>query len=154
MLAILIIFVGALLGLLVIAIGIAVAVAGALVALALALRGAWIVPDDVRFTNITPATVSAVPPRPVFRIMPAGQPISPGPPGAADSPDAATFRIAAGRVAGALQAAPPDAPPPPPVDTTALQATILSRVDPMVTVPARIALCMAPVLHGYARRRT
>jgi len=135
----LIIVVGALLGLLAVAIGIAIAVAGALIALALRLRGSWMVPDEVRFTNITPATINAVPPRPVFQIVPAGQPIPPGPPGGADSPDAASFRIAAVGVGGALQAPPPDSPPPPPVDTVALQTTILSRVDPMVTVPARIA---------------
>jgi hypothetical protein len=137
--AFLIIVIGALLGLLAIAVGIAIAVAGALIALALALRGAWIVPDEVRFTNITPATVKAVPPRPVFQIMPAGQPIPPGSPGPADSADAAAFRAAAGRLAGALQAPPPDAPPPPPADIPALQTTILIRVDPMVTVPARMA---------------
>jgi hypothetical protein len=136
--AIVIIVIGALLGLLPIAIPIAIAVAAALIALAFALRAAWIVPDEVRVSNITPATVAAVPPRPVFQIMPAGQPIPPGSPGPTDSADAAAFRTASGRLAGALQAPPPDPPLPPPADLPALQATILTRVDPMVTVPARM----------------
>jgi hypothetical protein len=133
-----IVVIGASLDVIFAALVIAAVVAVALIAVAFLLRRAWTVPDTVRFHNISPATVAATPQRPDFRIMPAGQPIPAGTGGTTDSPDAAAFRIAAGQLAGDLQAPLPDPPLPTPADIPSLGATVLGRLDPAVTVPARM----------------
>jgi hypothetical protein len=136
--AALIIVIGALLGALAVALAVAVVVAAALVVLALLLRRACAVPGAARFGQLTPATVASVPPRPLFRIMPAGQPVPAGPGGTADSPDAAAFRAVTGRLAGYLQAPAPDPPLAAPADIAALRSEVLARLDPAVTIPARM----------------
>jgi hypothetical protein len=130
--------VGVLLDMIPAALLITAVVAVALITLAFRLRRAWVVPDTVRFKNLSPSTVATTPPRPDFRIMPAGQPIPLPAGGTTDSPDAAAFRTAAGRLAGDLQAPLPDPPPPVPADISALRTTVLARLDPAVTVPARM----------------
>jgi hypothetical protein len=58
---------------------------------------------------------------------------------AGDSPDAARFRAATSAVLGAVHAVPADPPLAPALDVTALSQTLLSRLDPAATVPARMS---------------
>jgi hypothetical protein len=137
---ILIIVIGAILGLLAIAVVLAIVVAGILVYLAIRVApfvAAWAAAAQMRFNNLTADTVSNVPPRPVFRIVPPGQVLSQTGTGATDSPDAQTFRAAAIAATTALQAPASDPAPPPPADLSALRVTIVARLDPSITVPAR-----------------
>jgi len=117
-----------------------------LIATALAVRGrsaSWTVAVDVRTSGLTAQTLEAVPPRANFRIMPAGQPQPASDAtiaGSTDSADATGFRQEATTLAGMVQAPLLRPLPPPPVelDLGALSATILTRLDPTVTVATRI----------------
>ena len=124
----------------------AVVVAVALLVLAVAVRrrtGRWRAAAAIRFERLTATTIGGVAARPGFQAVPVGAPTPPGPGGTGDSPEAARFREAVGAVSQELQAPTPDPPPPPPADLPALHATLLSRLDPNVTVPARMAALVA-----------
>jgi hypothetical protein len=129
----------------------AIAAAGAVAAvffglalLSLKFKQRWHAAEMLRFKNITPEAVDAVPPRPNFRAARPGQ--HPTPQGTAttalgapDSPEAARFRAAARRIAEILQRKQPEPPMLPPADIPHLAATILTRLDPETTIPTRIA---------------
>ena len=132
----------------------AVALAAALVGLGVILLAAflgilrgspvWTVAAKVRTTELTPATLNALPPRANFRVMGAGQPqpASDGSiTGTTDSSDAVQFRGAAVTMSGIVQVPLQRAPQPEPaqVDIGAMSTTILSAIDPTNTVPDRIA---------------
>jgi hypothetical protein len=138
--ALVIILLGALLGFLLVAIILAIIVAGILVALAIraaSFVAAWTTAEQMRFRKLNADTVSHVPPRPVFRIVPPGQALSQAGGGGADSPEAQVFRAAGIGAATALQAPAPDRDPPSPADLPGLRDTIVTRLDPTITVPAR-----------------
>jgi hypothetical protein len=98
----------------------------------------------IQIAGFTPQAVAQAPPNPGFVITtpPAAPPVPasaapPPPPGAADSPTAARFRSALIPLATAWQAPAPDPPLAPALDTAQLSQTVLARLDPAVTVPAR-----------------
>ncbi|MGV8977821.1 MAG: hypothetical protein ACOH17_07240 [Cellulomonas sp.] len=62
-----------------------------------------------------------------------------------DSPDAALLRAAAASMFDAVHAVPVDPPMPGELDLVALRATVVVRLDPADTVPARIASMVATV---------
>jgi hypothetical protein len=95
---------------------------------------------------LTPAAITDVPPRPGFVVTSPGvQPPNPGT-GTADSAEAALFRAAMVPLAAALQAPAPDPAPGPALDLQALRDVVVERLDPAVTVPARLAsmITLAP----------
>ncbi len=117
-------------------------IASALVVTTLATRSAvasWAAAAKIRFNNITPSTVSGIPPRPTFTVTTAGQPQPTTPAASGDSPDAQAFRAVASEMADALQAPAPDRAQLPPLDIEALRTTILARLDPNTTIPSRLA---------------
>ena len=137
---ILIIVTGAILGHLAIAVVLAIAVAGVLVYLAIQAApsvGDWAVAAAMRFNNLTADTITGVPPRPVFRVVPPGQVLSQTGPGATDSPDAQTFRAAASAAAGLCTRLRPTRPHRRHADLEGLRVAIVGRLDPNITVPAR-----------------
>lgn len=141
LLALVIVLVGLLLGLLAAAVPIAVAAAAALIGLAIWLRGraaGWAAGVAIRFGRLTAARLGGVPGRPGFQVVPAGQP-EPASTGGADSAEAGRFRRALGEVAAAMQAPAPDPPPADAADIGGLRSTLLARLDPAVTIPARMA---------------
>ena|SRR5271165_756532 len=83
--------------------------------------------------------ITALPPRPDFVVTAPGSPRIAAGGGSGDSPDAVAFRTALLPWTTALQAAEPDAPLAPALDLSAMRATVLARIDPAVTVPARLA---------------
>ncbi len=96
--------------------------------------------EAVTVAAFTPEHVNAVPARPDFIITnPGAKVVSSASAGATDSADAAAFRSALSSWTTALQAAIPDPAPPPRLDLAQLRGTMLSRIDPAVTVPARLA---------------
>ncbi len=100
----------------------------------------------IRIVNLTPDAISAVPPRPGFTISDPGViPTSNGG-GAVDSMEARLFRQALGPFTAALQAPHPDPPLAPAADLQALRDTLIGRLDPVLTVPARVAslITLAP----------
>jgi hypothetical protein len=103
----------------------------------------WRAAATIRFARLTPAAISGVAARPGFQAVPVGTPTPPAGGGAGDSPEAARFREAVAAVSQELQAPAPDPPPPPPADLPALHATLLQRLDPNLTVPARMAALVA-----------
>jgi len=112
-----------------------------LVAAALALfrlAGAWSAAEKIRFEHLTPQVVRAVRPRPDFVIVPAGQRLPPSTATGGDSPDAQAFRAAAGAITGAFHAPAPDPAPLPPLQIDTMRTTLLTRLDPNSTVPARV----------------
>jgi len=149
LLGVILVLVGALLFVIGIgALGIALIVLGVLlIVLALLIRAGppnLTVAIDVRTTELTPDTLNALPPRANFRVMLAGQPqpASDGNiTGSSDSSDAVAFRGAAATLAGIVQTPlqMPAPPAPTQVDIAHLSATIVTKLDPAVTVPNRIA---------------
>ena len=125
-------------------------------------------PDaDIRIAQFTPQTIAAAPPNPGFTVtappatpppatpppatpppvtprqapaLPATAPASPPAPatGTTDSPQAALFRQAILPVAAAWQAPAPDPPLAPALSMTQLGDQIVARLDPALTVPARV----------------
>jgi hypothetical protein len=91
---------------------------------------------------LTPAAITDVPARPDFAVTTPGSPLpAPGAAGAnavADSAEARLFRAALVPLAEALQAAAPDPQPAPALDLQALRDTVVQRLDPAITVPARL----------------
>jgi hypothetical protein len=144
-------------------IGIAVGVVAALVvvaAVAAVLGTAWLAAkaaiaaaqaaSAVQFTSFTPSEVASVSPQPHFVITAPGvaQP-SGGGSGTTDSTQAAAFRSATNDLFADIQALPANPAVAPSLDIAALQTTILSRVNPITTVPARIQglVTLAPRLN-------
>jgi hypothetical protein len=126
---------------LIVAIVLAVASVAVLAAIAPTLRARLnriIVGESVRFANITPGTVAAVPTRPGFTLLKPGTtaPLSGG--GGPDSQAASALRGAAGDLATVLQAPQPVAPNLPALEIDSLRATVLTGIDPVVTVPKRV----------------
>jgi hypothetical protein len=103
--------------------------------------------DTVRFSNVTPDVIAAIPPRPDFQVTEPGQPPASagGAGGTTDSPDAQAFREATSKWAGLIALAQPAEAERPPLAISQLASTILTRLDPMTTVPAR-ALAQIPYL--------
>jgi hypothetical protein len=106
----------------------------------------------VQFASFTPSEVASVSPQPSFVITAPGTPQPTGGSGGSgttDSTQAAAFRNAASDLFADFQALPGNPPPAPSLDIAALQTTILSRVDPVTTVPARIQglVTLAPRLN-------
>ncbi|NHH98692.1 hypothetical protein DYY66_1985 [Candidatus Nitrosotalea sp. FS] len=100
------------------------------------------VSHSMRFSNITPQAFSQILPQPTFQVTKAGQPMQPVPSGNVlhDSPDAKAFRAAAMQLATAFQVIVQPVTPPKmvPLDLQGLRDTIIGKIDPMVTVPARL----------------
>lgn len=113
---------------------------GAVAAAALKLRRRWVAGIRVRFAKLTPGALAAAPPAPEFHPGQAGKD-SPPPTGAVgpDSPEAQRFRSAATRLAETLQMPTPEPPAPKPVDLPGLSETVLQRLNPATTIPARVA---------------
>ncbi len=88
---------------------------------------------------LQPDAITALPPKPGFVVTQPGVPPPPASGGTTDSPDAEAFRIALGPWITALQAAQPDKPLAAALDMTRMRATVLTRIDPAVTVPARLS---------------
>jgi hypothetical protein len=89
--------------------------------------------------EMTPGVVADATPRPGFQVVPGQRPGADQPdPQGTDSPDAAGFREAAGKIAEVLQAVPEDPDDPDPLDLEGMAGTVLGALDPDLTVPARI----------------
>ena len=103
---------------------------------------------QVQFANFTTTTVMQVPPRPGFQVMAAGAPLPSSSAAGADSAQAAAFRSATSQLFGNYQALPVNPGPLPSLDLPTLQSTIVKRIDPVTTIPARIQglLTLAPNL--------
>ena len=125
-------------------------VAVAVVAIAVALaRWVWStfptttaspLPGGMTAGGMTPGTVASEPQLPGFQVNPAGVAPAAGPaPGSGpDTPAAAAFRGATTDLFGYLVAQPVDPPQAPALDLEALQTTLMTRLDPVSTVPRRI----------------
>ncbi len=90
--------------------------------------------------GMTPATVAAIPSLSGFQILPAGTAPAPGPaPGSGpDTPAAVAFRAASSDLFSYIDLSPPDPPPAPALDLLRLQAALMTRLDPVATVPRRM----------------
>ena len=104
--------------------------------------------DAMRFASFTTQEVAQIPPRPDFTVTPPGASPAASGPGTTDSPEAAAFRTAASQLFADFQELPANPAPAPSLDITALRTTILSRIDPVTTVPARMhaLIALAPRL--------
>ena len=127
-------------------VGLAIAARPALARLGRAAKAA----GPLRWEHLTPAAVRDAAPAPSFAVtdpptglgaavpgtavpgVPGG-----GPPGA-DSAPARALRDSAADMLGVLHEPPRDAEPPPPLDLPALGGALLERLDPAVTIPARM----------------
>jgi hypothetical protein len=100
-------------------------------------------PAPVRIAGFTAQAIAAAAPNPSFALStppvapPVAPPISSVVPGGTDSPTAALFRDALLPLAAAWQAPAPDPAPAPALATAELSQTVLARLDPALTVPAR-----------------
>jgi hypothetical protein len=108
----------------------------------------------VRMSLFTRQAITLVPPHPDFAttVPPTALPVPAVTlpvAGTADSAQAALFRSALAPLADAWQAAAPDPTLAPALDAAQLSQTILAKLDPAVTVPAR-ALSMITVASGLA----
>jgi hypothetical protein len=97
-------------------------------------------PAGMTIATMTPATVAAVPQLPGFQITATGTaPAAEAAPGSGpDSAAAGAFRTATSDLFNYIDLQPVDPPQAPSLDLTALQSTLLTRLDPVVTVPRRI----------------
>jgi hypothetical protein len=84
-----------------------------------------------------PEAVASVPPQPGFHLH--DSPAPTGVPAGSDSPEAAGFRAAAGRLAEALKPTQFEEPEAEPADLGGLSSSLLEGLDPELTVPARTA---------------
>jgi hypothetical protein len=103
----------------------------------------------MQISSFTPQQVAQVPANPSFAITAPGVTPPSGAPGTTDSAQAAAFRIAASALFADFQALPANPGPAPSIDIAALRTTILSRIDPVTTVPTRIQglITLAPRLN-------
>jgi hypothetical protein len=98
----------------------------------------------LRFGQFTPAQVALVPPRPKFQITPAGGAApAPGSDTGSDSAAATAFRQGTSQLFAAFAALPSNPAPRPSLDLAALSATVLTRIDPVTTVPRRVGSLIA-----------
>jgi hypothetical protein len=95
--------------------------------------------QQLQFVNFTPAAIAQVPPRPDFQIVAAGTAPPPQGTGTADSAQAAAFRSATSVLFTNYAALPSNLQPLPALNIAALHTTLLARIDPVVTVAARIS---------------
>lgn len=94
---------------------------------------------ELTLAGFTPQNVSQAPPNPSFAILPAGSPpAAVGSGSGADSPQAVAFRSATSDLFTSLQTLPVDPPQATALDLATLKTTLLSRLDPTVTVPRRV----------------
>jgi hypothetical protein len=117
------------------------------------LEQAVTVATTMRIASLTQAAAAAAPPATTFTVATppsglggdgtlqvgseSGPPVTS--PSTGDSPAGALFRTAAGALLAAVHTIPADPPLAPALDISALSSTVLSRLNPAVTVPARIA---------------
>ncbi len=95
--------------------------------------------SDFKASSFTPDVVAQAPPNPGFAVTaPGAPPTSSGPTTGPDSAQAAAFRSAATDLFTAYQATPVDPPPRPALDLVGLKQTLLTRIDPTITVPRRM----------------
>jgi hypothetical protein len=92
----------------------------------------------VTFAGMTPQSIAQVPARPGFTVEPLGTPTPAGGSGTSDSSQAAAFRRATSELFAAFQALPANPTAAPALDIPTLQKTMIARVDPRVTIPARL----------------
>jgi hypothetical protein len=93
----------------------------------------------LQVSNLTPAVVADVPARSSFQITPPGTPQPAAGSGGTDSTQAAAFRKAASQIFADYQSLPDNPAPLPALDLATLQSTILTRIDPVSTIPQRIS---------------
>jgi len=94
--------------------------------------------NEVQFSNFTAPSVTQISPASNFQITAPGTALAGGRgSGPADSVQAAAFRSATQQFSE-YQALPTNPAPLPALDITALHATIVSRIDPVLTVPRRV----------------
>jgi hypothetical protein len=134
--------VGLLLDLLAAAIAVAVALLAAMTALRGWLQpwiGRWTLAKTLTFGGLTTNAVASVAPRPSFDVAIDGVPVDQGPAPSAtsDSPAAAAFRVATEHVAATLPRPRPE-PLMPVANVAKLAATVRERIDPWLTIPARV----------------
>ena len=94
--------------------------------------------NELHVSGFTPQTIASVPPNPSFQIVPAGTVSSTTSTGSTDSVAAAGFRSATSDYFTYLQALPVDPPQAPALDLVSLKTTLMTRLNPAVTVPRRI----------------
>lgn len=87
--------------------------------------------------NFTAPAIAAVPARPAFQITAAGVALAAGPATGPDSAAAADFRSATSDLFVDFQALTLNPTPLPALDIQTLASTILTRIDPITTVPRR-----------------
>ncbi len=94
--------------------------------------------SQLQFSNFTATTIAQVPPQPAFQITAAGAPMTSAGSGSTDSAQAAAFRSATSQLFSNFQSLPVNPGPLPSLNLGTLQSTILTRIDPVTTVPTRI----------------
>ena len=105
---------------------------------------------ELTMAGFTPQAVAQAPPNPGFAITaPGTPPPSGGPSSGPDSAEARAFRSAASDLFTSFQALPADPPQAPALALASLKTTLLTRLDPTVTVPHRVQY-----LISYAARFT
>ena len=94
--------------------------------------------ETIRITNLTPASIAGVGPKPRFAVTPPDRPRqSTNTPSGADSPDAVAFRLATSDFADLLEVKQPTDPVYTPLNLERTRTTLLARLDPAVTIPLR-----------------
>lgn len=127
---------------------------GVLVVAAIALGVAWaavkkelaliVAGETLRIAALTPAAIGGMAPNPGFAVTPPGlPPQSTGVSSGGDSPDAIAFRNATSDFTGLLQVRQPVDPVFAALDIEALKSTLLTRLDPRATIPARTLAMIA-----------
>jgi hypothetical protein len=96
-------------------------------------------PPPIAIASLTPQAADAAPQQSGFQILTTGtQPTASSAPPGPDSAQALAFRNAIRDHFGALQSTPSDPPALPALNLDVLRQTVLTRLDPTVTVPARM----------------
>jgi hypothetical protein len=94
---------------------------------------------ELTMAGMTPQAIAQAPPNPGFAVTPPGTPpATGGPTTGPDSAQALAFRGAASDLFTSFQALPVDPAPAPSLDLASLKTTLLTRLDPRVTVARRI----------------
>ncbi len=95
--------------------------------------------SEIQFTDFTTQAVTQISPASNFQIAAPGVALAGGRgTGATDSAEAALFRKATTQLFGEYQALPENPAPLPALDIAALRTTLVTRIDPVVTVPRRV----------------
>jgi hypothetical protein len=102
---------------------------------------------EVQFENFTPQAIAAVPAQPGFQITAAGTPLPAGPATGPDSTQAAAFRNATGQLFGDFQSLPANPAPLPALDIPTLSSTVITRLNPVVTIPNRVQSLITVASH-------